>query len=210
MALATTTLSAAITVSDNTIVVASATSMAAGRLILIDQEMMQVVQTYVSGTTVGVLRGRDGTATAAHVVTANVTHGLSTDFDNPAAQTVISYQTQRAVKVISITATSTMTLPDSGTDLRVVLNGTAAITLTIPVPTKDIDGTEIAFVSNGVAQHLLTFTGGLSGAGTSYDVITINSTAPAAFKVIACNGLWLIYCGPALGGTVTNIIGSIA
>lgn len=212
MALATTTLSSAVALTDNTIVVASATSITAGRIVLIDQEIMQVVQSYVSGTTVGVLRGRDGTVQAAHKATANVTHGLASDFATPPGglDNSNTYGVVRATVVQSLSATATLTLPPAGTDLRLVLNGTGAITLTIPVPTKDMDGCMLTIVSNGVAAHLLTFTGGLSGAGSSYDVITINSSAPAAFQFIACNALWFALCGPAMGGTVTNIIGSIA
>lgn len=210
MALATTTLSSAVSITDNVIVVASATSVAAGRLVLVDQEMMKVVQTYVSGTTVGVIRGQDGTVTAAHKSTANVTHGAATDFANPASQTSTIYPTVRGTQIISLSATATLTLPVSGEDLRVILNGTSVITLTVPVPTKDMDGVELSIVSNGIAAHLIVFTGGLSGAGASYDTITINSSAPAAFKFVACNALWLAYCQPAMGGTVTNLIGSVA
>lgn len=211
MALATTTLSSAVAVTDNTIVVASATSVAAGRIVLVDQEVMKVVQTYVSGTTVGVIRGQDGTVTAAHKVTANVTHGAATDFASPTAPAMTTYPTQRPKVLLSITATpTTLTLPPASGDLVVVLNGTAAITLTVPVPTKDMDGCELTIVSNGIAQHLLTFTGGLSGAGGSYDVVTINATAPAAFKFIACNALWMAICGPAISGTTTAIAGVIS
>ena len=210
MALATTTLSSAVSVTDNTIVVASATSVAAGRMVLVDQEMMKVIQSYVSGTTVGVLRGQDGSVTAAHKVTANVTHGTAADFANPTPFALVTYPTIRARQLISITATSTLTLPSGGSDLDVVLNGTAAITLTIPVPTKDMDGTRLTIFSNGVAQHLLTFTGGLSGAGSSYDVVTINATAPAAFGFVACNALWMSICGAAISGTTTAIAGAIA
>jgi len=210
MAFAETTLSSAAALTDKSIVVASATSVAAGRLVLIDQEIMQVAQDYSSGTTVNVLRGREGSVQSAHVVTARVIHGLASDFDAPPAQTSVTYPVVRARQVVSITATSTLTLPVAGEDLMVILNGTAAITLTIPVPTTDMDGCELSIVANGVAAHLLTFTGGLSGAGSGYDVITINATAPAAFKFVACNDLWLAYCAPPMGGTVTNIIGSIA
>jgi hypothetical protein len=210
MALATTTLSAAVSLTDNSITVASATSMAAGRLLLIDQEVFKVAQSYVSGTSVPVLRGQDGSVTSAHKVTANVTHGLASDFSNPAGQTMVTYPLVRAVQCISITATSTLTLPVAGEDLRVILNGTSVITLTIPVPTKDMDFCELSIVGNGAAAHLLTFTGGLSGAGTNYDVITVNATAPIAFKAIACNGLWVGFAAPALTGTVTNITGGIA
>lgn len=210
MAKATTTLSSAVTVDADKIVVASATSMAAGRLIRIDDEWMQVAQHYTTGTTVPVLRGREGSAQVSHVVTANVTHGLASDFPTPAPQTSVTVAYQRAVELRSITATGSLDLPKPGTDLRVVLNGTSVVALTIPVPTKDLDGCRLTIVGNGVAAHTLTFTGGLSGAGSGYDVITVNATAPAAFDFIACNGLWLAICGPAMGGTVTNIIGSVA
>lgn len=212
MALATTTLSSAVAIDDNSIVVASATSVSAGRLIRIDDEILKVGQAYSSGTTVPVLRGQDGSAVVAHNSGANVTHGLASDFSNDpngayGAQLVPS---QRASRQISLTAAATLSLPSAGENLFVVLNGTTIIALTIPVPTKDLDTCELNIISNGAAAHTLTFTGGLSGASTSYDVITINASAPAAFKFVACNGLWMAYCQPPMGGTVTNLIGSIA
>jgi hypothetical protein len=210
MALATTTLSSAVAVDDTSVVVASATSFDAGRLVLVDQEVMQVAQNYTSGTTVDVLRGINGTATKAHVITSNVSHGDATDFSTPAAQEIIGYQASRATVISSITATGTLTLPKAGTDARVILNGTSVIALTVPVPTKDMDGTLLTIVGNGVAAHTLTFTGGLSGAGTSYDVITTNSAAPIAFTAIACNGLWNSFVATPMAGTVTNITGTVA
>lgn len=210
MALATTTLSAAVAQADNVIVVASATSVAAGRLIIIDQEVMQVVQSYVSGTTVGVLRGRDGTAQVAHKVTANVTHGLGSDFSLPGAQGEATYVTQRPILCTSITATSTLTLPPAGCDLRVILNGTAAITLTIPVPTKDMDFCKLTIISNGAAAHIPTFTGGVGGAGNNYDAFTFNSTGTLALEAYAANGAWAMPAAPGITGTVTNITAGVA
>ena len=210
MALATTTLSSAVAVDDTSIVVASATSFDAGRLVLVDNEVMKVAQNYRSGTTVDVMRGVNGTATKAHVITSNVSHGEATDFSTPAAQEIIGYQASRATVITSITATGTLTLPTAATDARVILNGTSVIALTIPVPTKDMDGTLLTFVVNGAAAHTLTFTGGLSGAGSSYDVVTTNSTAPIAFTVIACNGLWNSFVATPMAGTVTNITGTVA
>jgi len=210
MALATTTLSSAVAVDDTSVVVASATSFDAGRLVLVDQEVMQVAQNYTSGTTVDVLRGVNGSATVTHVVTSNVTHGDATDFSTAASQEIIGYQASRATVISSITATGTLTLPKAGTDARVILNGTSVIALTIPVPTKDMDGTLLTIVGNGAAAHTLTFTGGLSGAGTSYDVVTTNATAPIALTAIACNGLWNSFVATPLAGTVTNITGTVA
>jgi hypothetical protein len=79
VSLTTTTLSSAVAVTDNSIVVGSATGFSANNYILVDQEVMRVVQTYVSGTTIGVLRGQNGSATAAHVSSANVVTFLGSD-----------------------------------------------------------------------------------------------------------------------------------
>lgn len=209
MALATTTLASACAIDANSIVVASATSVAAGRLIRVDDEWMQVGQAYVSGTTVPVLRGQQGSATVAHVISANVTHGLASDFSVPPSQTELTVPSQRARRVVSVTATSTLALPKAGEDLFVVINGGTIITLTVPVPTKDLDGCIVYFATNdsGGIAHIIDFDGGIAGAGDNYDQWVNNTTAPAAFMVIACNGLWL---GLTPTGTLTNIAGAIS
>lgn len=211
MALATTTLSTAVTTSDKSIVVASAASMAAGRFILVDQEVMKVTQDYVSGTTVTVLRGQDGTKTSAHVVTSAVTHGLASDFAVPSPQATTTYPVAgRPVVVTSVTATSTLTLPAAGSDLRVIINATSAITLTVPVPTKDMDGTCLWIVSSTVAAHVPTFTGGLGGVGSGYTALTAAAGAQMCIQAIACNGTWNIPSAPGWTGTVTKVTGGIA
>src|SRR3990172_1244256 len=69
MALTRTTLSSAVGVDDTSIVVASATGFATGRLLRIDQEFLQVAQSYNgTATTIPVLRGREGSLTSAHRV----------------------------------------------------------------------------------------------------------------------------------------------
>lgn len=210
MALTTTTISAAVAVNQNFIVVASATGFAAGNYVLIDQEVMLVANSYVSGTTVPVIRGQEGTLTAAHNASAKCKTYLGSDSTGPTNQTATTYPTPRGRRIVSLSATATLTLPLPGEDMMVFLNGTSVIALTIPVPTTDMDGCELSISSNGAAAHTLTFTGGLSAAGSSYDVITVNATAPAAFKFVASFGAWQAYCQPPMGGTVTNIIGSIA
>lgn len=211
MALATTTLSSAVAVNDTNIVVASATSMAVGRLIRIDGEELEVAKGYVSGTTIPVLRGRDGTATQAHVTTANVTHGTAADFAAPAPQTSTTYPVAGRARVItSVTATSSLAAVPAGMDQVVMLNGTSVITLTIPAPTKDKDGDILYLISNGVAAHVPTFTGGLGGVGAGYTAFTVAAGAPLCIQVMACNGAWLVFSAPAWTGTVTKMIGGIA
>lgn len=211
MALAETTLSSAVTTLDTSIVVASATSIAAGRLILVDQEVMQATKDYVSGTTVNVTRGLNGTAQTAHPSGARVTHGVASDFSDPAPGQSVNFPIAGRSRVIkSYSAAGAITLPTPGNDMLAVLNGTTVLAMTIAAPTKDMDGCELMIISNGIAAHTLTFAGGLSGAGAGYTVITINAAGVAGTRVIACNEVWVSLFGPAMGGTATNLIGSIA
>lgn len=210
MALATTTLAAAATAIDTTITVASATSVAAGRLIIVDQEQMQVAQSYVSGTTIPVLRGREGTKASAHVITAAVTHGTAADFANAAPQTATTYPTLRPVLVQSVTATSSITLPQAGVDMRLVINATSAATLTIAAPSRDMDGTLLWIVSTTVAQHVLSFTGGLGGVGSGYTTVTAASGAQLSVQVIAAGGFWTPTSAPAWTGTVTKVTAALS
>jgi hypothetical protein len=212
MALARTTLSAAVAAGDQFIVVASATSVAAGSIIRVDDERMTVTKAYVlASTTVPVLRGQDGSSAVAHVASAGVVHGIPSDWGGQEVQTSTNFPIAgRPRRIVSVTASSTLTLPLPGEDLFVILNGTSVITLTVPVPTKDLDGCRLTICGNGAAAHALTFTGGLSGAGSNYDAITVNATAPIAVDAIACNSLWNAFSAIPIAGTVTNVTGSIA
>lgn len=212
MSLTTTTLSSACGLNDKSIVVASATGFAAGYFVLIDGELMRVSKEYTSGTTIPLDgRGLNGTPATAHPATANVVVGVASDWSGNATGQAIAFPVKGQTEDRkSYSASGAITLPTPGNNMLAILNGTSVLAMTIAAPTKDMDGCELTIVSNGAAAHTLTFAGGLSGAGSAYDVITINASAPAAFKVVACNGNWLCYCGPAMGGTVTNIIGSVA
>jgi hypothetical protein len=211
MALVETTLSSAVGASAKEIVVASATSVAANRVIQIGGEIMRVAKNYSSGTTVPVLRGQMGSIQAAHVASERVVHGDAADFGTGYSFSPYT-PTGRTRRIVSYTGTTAATceLPKPGEDLLVVLNGSAINTLTVPVPTKDLDGCRITFVNSAGAAHIITFTGGLGGASTSYDVVTLNATGTCAMEVIACNEVWCGIFAPPMGGTVTNIIGSIA
>jgi hypothetical protein len=213
MALTRTTLSSAVAVDDTSIVVASATGFAADRLVRVDQEWMVVQKSYVSGTTIPVRRGQLGTATAAHVITAGVTVGvIQDDYDSAGLGVSVNNPVSgRGHKITSITAdNSTVTHAPAGTDHTVILNGTSVINLTVPVPTADMDGDTLTILSNGTAAHVVTFTSGLSLAGSSYDVLTWNSGARAGISVKAVNLGWVAPLAPAMTGTVTNLTAGIA
>ncbi|HYX82164.1 MAG TPA: hypothetical protein VE714_07215 [Gemmatimonadales bacterium] len=208
MALATTTLSNAVTTSDTSIVVASATSVAAGRLIIVDQEVMRVGAGYSSGTTVPVLRGQDGTVTAAHKASANVTHGLASDFASPTAPTSVTYPAQRAVTITSYSAAGAITLPAAGSDLRCILNGTVALAMTIADPTKDMDGTVVEVVANGKAAHTITPTTPFGNGGAGYAKFTFAAGGQNSVRFMAANGIWTPLS--LIAGTATNISATIS
>ena len=214
MALTQTTASSAIGASDTSIVVASATGFTAGNMVKVDQELMRVSKAYVSGTTILLDgRGLGGSFNQAHPASAKVLTGLPTDFPAAGPQVDVTYPIAGKVRqTTSITTdNTTLTLPTGGQDMVVELNGTSVINLTVPVPTQDMENTLLWIASNGAAAHVITFTGGLSGAGTSYDVITVNATGPVLLgPFMAVNGLWQMQVSVPLAGTVTNITATVA
>lgn len=203
MALTTTTLSSAVAVNDNSIAVASATGFAAGNPILIDQEVLKVAQSYVSGTTIPVLRGQDGSVTAAHKSSANAVMFLASDESGPSPQTVTQWPNVRARRLVSISATGAIPLPNPGEDLDVLLNGTSVIAGTLANPTKDLDGCRLTVIGNGKAAHTLTYTAGLGNGGANLDVNTWAAGAQIAMQLIAANGIWVPF--GVMAGTLTNI-----
>lgn len=210
MALATTTLSAAVAINDNVITVAAATSLAAGRLIRVDDEWMEVSKGYViASLTVPVLRGQQGSAVLAHTTGANVTHGLGTDFSVPPAgvSLAVTQPATRARKIMSYNASGAITLPQAGEDMIAVIQGTSALTMTIAAPTKDLDGCIVWITGNAKSASTVQFNGtvGIGNAGASYDIITFQNAGNVGVMVMAVNGFWNIFAAPAITGTTTAI-----
>lgn len=211
MALVKTTASAAIAAGDNKITVASATGFVAGYIIKVDDEEMVVQSTYSSGTSIPVLRGKNGSSQVAHPVTVNVVVGTAADWANPNATVIVAYALSgRRRKIISYSASGAIDLPLAGEDVVAVLNGTSVLAMTVAVPGQDLDGSRLTVIANGAAAHTVTFTGGLGGAGTSYDVVTFNGTGPVAVEAMACNALWNAIVNVPMAGTVTAITATVA
>jgi hypothetical protein len=213
MALTTTTLSAACNPTDVQISVTAATNFAAGNLVQIDNEFMAIANSYVSGTKVPVRRGINGTtvSTLVHPSGANATTGTGSDFASPNASVIAAYAlSARRRRVTSYSAAGAIDLPTAGEDVVAILNGATGFDYTVAAPGKDLDGSLIVILSNvGATSNTVTFTGGLSGAGSSYDKITFNSTAPVCVTAYAANGLWISPSAVAIAGTVTSLIGTI-
>jgi len=208
MALATTTLSSAVAVTDSSIVVASATSVAAGRLVLIDGEFLQVTQDYVSGTTVGVLRGQNGTVTAAHVASANVTHGAAADFTVPPPGNPVLIPGVMTTTTTSYSAAGAIAFGVANLTVAII-NGTDALAMTLADPDSAEDGILLAIVANGKAAHSVTYTAGLGDAGSGYDVGTFDGSGQCSMLLVAANSTWVPLPSP-FSGTLTAIDVAIA
>lgn len=203
---ATTTLSVAVAQTDTSIVVASATSFAAGMYLLIDQEIMQVSKNYTSGTTIPVQRGLDGAVQTLHRITANVNLYNGSD-EAVAAANVVTWPKVRGRDVLSYTTAGAITLPNLGNDMVAILNSTVALAMTLAAPTKDMDGAILVVIGNGKAAHTLTLPAGvgLGAGGSGSDVGTFGSGAQQAVTLMAANAVWVPF--PSfMGGTSLGTI----
>lgn len=209
MALTTTTLSSAVAQSDVSIVVASATGFAAGNLVLIDGEQMQVAKNYVSGTTIPVQRGIDGTVQTTHKVSANVVTFLASDQAGASPQTYTQWPNVRARRTLSYSTTATaITLPNPGEDMVAILNGTGVLALTLANPTKDMDGCMLYIVANGKAAHTVTYSAGVGNGGGTMDVGTFNATEATGSALMAVNGFWVLWAN-GIGSSGTQVAGVV-
>lgn len=210
MAIATTTNSSAIAATDQSIVVASATGFAANMRVLVGGEVMMVRKTYVSGTTIPVLRAQEGSKRQAHAVTSNVTFGVASDFAVPVEQGFIneSAVVNRGRQVKEYGASGAITLPTAGNDMLAIINGTSALSMTLANPTKDMDGCMLYIVGNGKSTSTVTYTAGFGNAGGSYDVATFPAGGQVAIQAVACNAIWILLS--PMTGTLTSAVPALA
>lgn len=211
MALTTTTLAAAVGINDASVTVTSATGFAAGYMLRVDQEVMKVAQNYSTGTTIPVLRGVNGSASAAHASGANITSLLASDetyLQSPQTTGPQWPAAGWARTVASYSATGAIALPAPGTDAIAILNGTNAILMTLANPTKDMDGSLLYIMGNGKAAHTVTYTAGFGNAGASYDVATYTTGGQNGTLIMAVNGIWVSLS--SFTGTLTAIVPAIA
>lgn len=219
MALTNTTLNGAITADALLIRLTSGTGAGKGKYLKIgDEFLLQTADADSASTTlIPVKRGQNGSVAKAHPTGAVVNIGTASnvagnpDFGGNQIDVQSSYPLAGRLKTVtSYSVAGAIALPSPGSDGVAVLNGTGTEAYSVAAPTKDMDGNELTIVCGGAGAKTITFTGGLSLAGTSYDVYTANAGAPTGLTVIACNGAWIMPVAVAMTGTVTNLTGGIA
>lgn len=213
MALTTTTLNGAVSADQTTIKVTSGTSFGNRKLIRVDDEFMEQTADADSAATtiIPVRRGANGTVAKAHPTSANVVVGNPyDDFTGDAVMTADTYPLAgRQRRGVSYSASGAIALPSPGTDGVAVLNGTGALTMTLAVPTTDMDMCILDVVSNGKAAHTVTLATAIGDAGAGYTVATFPSGGQTCLSLMAVNGIWVSRPAP-WDGTVTAIDLSIS
>lgn len=195
MALANTTLSSALTVDDNVMAVAAATSLAPGQNGEIGGESIQISKGYVIGATqVPILRGQDGTATKAHPSGSTVTiYVLPSDNPAPAPGTAVNRPPAGKALILSEITTSGAWTPQPGSaDEEVTLNGTSVIAMTLTNPLQSQNGKRVCFKGNGIAAHTITYTTvGFGNVGSTADVVTFGASQIQGYVFEASGGFWI-------------------
>jgi hypothetical protein len=190
MAINSTTLSAAITISATQFTVGSTTNITApvlttgsgATLLYCEAELMQVISVPASGV-VQVARGFGGTVATAHASGANVVIGLVTDFPNFTPQvTAFTTLAPNRFQGISPVVASSATIVAAGPVFHV--SGTTAINIITP-PANFVEG-QITIIADGVMVWTSSaVTNGIAASGT---VTTAKSSV--SFIYDANTALW--------------------
>jgi hypothetical protein len=201
MAITATTLSAAAGISDLVVVVASATGITAPNftagtgitLLQINQEYFLV--TGVSGTTVSVQRGYNGSPAQAHTSGDAVYIGTTSDF--PYASEVLSTSTTtkqtegivtwNAINLVGLTDA----IPATG-GFYVVKTSTAPDVMTLAAPAVSSEGVLLSIISDTTCAHTITATSLLAAGTALKTTATFAAFRGAGLVLRACNGVWQV------------------
>lgn len=217
MSLAYTTLSGAITSTQSSFGVTSATNISNAvfqgtsvigsstvTYLLVEQEAMQVIT--IAGTVVSVKRGMLGTRAMAHATLSPCLSGLSTDFLGfvPAIKAFTVVQPEVVGLSISASVASAASIIASGPLFRTT--GTVAMTnmlppssvnLSVAGPNSEenyINGTKVTIIFAGSASGL-TWTAAGGGTGPAFSVAGTSTTALSSvdFVLDGSTGTFLWY-----------------
>ncbi len=177
MALASTTIAAAITAEATQFNVTSATGFAAGNWLRVNDEFMYVHA--ISSTTVTVQRGRLGTLARAHGILSIAVTGLPSEFADAAEYTPRMYTYGSAAPAIT---------PRPGIHRFAYAGATAA---TLAAPAYDMEGQELTFVSTNAQAHVITLDSGYFNGATN-NIATWGGAIGDVLKVIVIGGSYCV------------------
>lgn len=213
-----TTTAAAVSQSSATVAVASASTIAAGQILVIDAESM-VVQS-VSGTTLTVQRGFNRTSAKPHASGAVVFSGPASYFaqqDNQYAGACTASQFTVLPVVVSTTGSVyncqdsawvryrsnglqsfsqaiTTTYTSAGAITvkpgTTLIGGSGALAMTLAAPAVYQNGMIMNIIASVAQAHTITNTAGFNGGTTARDVCTLGGAIGDGLVIQAWNGVW--------------------
>lgn len=202
MALSKTTLAAAIKPNDLVFSVASTATgfPAVGQIItpsqpiLIDQEMMFLVQVNAPGLIQVRSRGSDGTLAVAHDITAPVVTSASPgDFLVPTAGFMTTTPLD-SPRELTYGQSGTIVPPSQPNGSVAILNGPAAIAMTLAAPTPAIIGATLNIFTQTAFAHTISAPGLLltGAAGGPFSTITFPAQIGAQVDLTAQGTFWSV------------------
>jgi hypothetical protein len=193
MSLTATTLNGAIAADAKQIKFTSATSLAVGMFVQLDNEFLQVID--VSNTpTIVVTRGQLGSVAAAHNTLTPLAYGVSADFQqsNYPPSAVPTGQFAR----VAYGAAGAITVPKVNTYVELKSGASSAMTLNDP----DKDNQAIVVIQAADAKAYTVDNGstnntsgsGFNAGGTASDVGTFGGAIGDGLVIAAVAGKWLV------------------
>jgi len=173
MALTATTLAGAMDAFTNIANVTSATSVTAGQMARINNELVKIQG--VNGTVVTVFRGIRGTKAEAHKALSDFVHGPQADF--PAEQFPLdgSY---------TYSASGAMTVAPGIHKFA----GTGALTMTLAAPSAAQEGLQLVCLDTDADGEAHTITAAF-GTGTT---ATFDGTAGSSITLVSADSKWFV------------------
>jgi len=202
MALAQTTATAAIGLSDTTIPVASSTGFLVGNIVRMDSELSYIVSVPSTTSIVVRMRGSEGSAATTHQVLTNVVTGLASDFPVLGASAVNQLPPWDA-DIVTIGANVAIIAVPVRDTIYVITKATALSATTIAAPSTAANGRRVTFTSTAAVAHVITgaslFNNGITGG--PWTTATFAAFVGAGFSAVAVNGVWMITSLPIAAAT---------
>lgn len=200
MALNTSSLAAALSATDTTLSITSATGLpavgvsASSQLLLVDGEFMETIDGISQPVALTIKvrsRGCEGTSAVAHDILApTTTSGTKSDF--PILGKGANCPRPPYVDAMtSIGQNGVITVPVQNTTC-LITKATALSSTTLAAPSKASNGVRLTITSITDAAHVITATALINdgASGAPEDTITFAAFAGASITLVACNGLW--------------------
>lgn len=206
MAMTTTTASVAVLAGDQFVTLTSATGLAAGMFLKIDDEFMLVRNDYniagsaFTSTFVPVVRRGDrGSIQSAHNALALVVFGLTTDLAAyPPGALIQDTQSPLGPDIVTYSVTGAIAIPTR--DTIIVLDKAGVAAMTLAAPGKDQDGLRLIITTTTAQAHTITATSLIADGATGSPHTTITFTTGykgQGIQLMALAGLWQVIANTA-------------